>query len=151
MHAALFRKPTLLALAAVLALALSTAVAARPPAEDGAIQIRSNAIVATSLPAASLRALDIEDPAHTGLLNVVALRRKHGIVSTVPAEVRARAMREDGSPVAVDLREMRDRGGVSYLGIFPLRHGGRLRFDIDVTPVGKPTRHLHYEHTFVMP
>lgn len=118
---------------------------------DGELTIRCNALSASHLPRASTQALGVAHKADQGLLNVVITRGTGIDALSVPADVSARAMTSNGSPVAIKVRSVRDSGGISYVGTFHVPATDTLRFDVDVTPRGDTTRHLHFRQAFVVP
>jgi hypothetical protein len=139
--------PGLLALAVLLPAA---ALAAQGVWHKGDLSIRYNALPASALPAASTQQLGLENSDHQGLLNVVVTRGGGSAPPSIPADVSARASTENGSPVSVHVRTIKDANGISYLGTFPIAHTGKLRFDLDVTPQGAATQHIQFTHTFVV-
>jgi hypothetical protein len=116
----------------------------------GDLNIHYNALPATALPTQSLKQLGVSDAAHKGLLNVLVMHGSDTSGSSVPADVQARAMTETGAPVRVDVREIREDGNVTYVGIFPLESSGKLRFDLDVTPHGETTQHIQFQKDFMV-
>ncbi len=134
----------------LLVLCVPAMAQARPAPSGGDVHIRYNALPASMLPAESLQQLGVGDAAHTGLVNILVTRGTSDAATGMAADVQARASTALGAAVRVSVREIRDDGGISYVGIFPLRQSGTLRFDIDVTPAGANTRHIHFEHDFVI-
>ena len=117
---------------------------------QGDLSIRYNALPASALPALSLKQLGVTDAAHKGLLNILVTRGTDANETSLPADIKARAMTESGSPVRIDVREIRDANGISYLGVYRLEHTSTLRFDLDITPQGAPTQHIQFKHTLVV-
>lgn len=117
---------------------------------QGDLTIRYNALPATALPASSAQQLGIRHDSHQGLLNILVTRGKDGAETSLPADIQARAMTENGSPVRIRVREVKDDNGISYLGTFTVRHSGTLRFDLDVTPRGAASQHIQFQHAFVV-
>lgn len=136
----------------LLSLTLLPALALAAPGRwhQGNLTIRYNALPASALPARSLKQLGVDDPAHKGLLNILVTRGKDADETSLSADIDARATTETGSPVRIQVREIRDANGISYLGVYRVDHTGALRFDLDVTPQGEPTRHIHFTHTLVV-
>lgn len=137
-------------IALLCALLPALALAAPGVWHKGNLTIRYNALPANALPAESLQSLGVTDPAHRGLLNILVTRREKTADNSMPADVKARAMTEAGSPVRIKVREIRDANGISYLGVYPLDHTGTLRFNLDITPQGAATQHIQFKHTFVV-
>lgn len=136
----------------LLSLTLLPALALAAPGRwhQGNLTIRYNALPASALPAQSLKQLGVSDAGHKGLLNILVTRGKDGDETSLPADISARAMTTNGTPVPIDVREIRDANGISYLGVYRLEHTGSLRFDLDVTARGEPTHHIHFKHTLVV-
>ncbi len=141
-------RPRVLLLLCLLLPAL--ALAAPGTWHKGDLTIRYNALPAHALPAQSLKPLGVTDAAHHGLLNILVTRKGKGPETSIPADVKARAMTEAGAPVRIQVREVRDANGISYLGVYRLDHTGTLRFDLDITPQGAATQHIQFKHTFVV-
>ncbi|RAP58547.1 DUF4426 domain-containing protein [Oleiagrimonas sp. MCCC 1A03011] len=126
------------------------AIAGKGVWTKGDLKIRYNALPATALPAASAKQLGVAHDRRQGLLNVLITRGKDGTETSLPADITARAMTENGSPVRIRVREVKDDNGISYLGTFTIRHSGTLRFDLDVTPRGAASQHIQFQHTFAV-
>lgn len=135
--------------ALVLGLLLPAAAGARGELHKGGVTIRYNALPATALPAQSAAQLGIPHRPDQGLLNVMVSTGAGADASGVEADIHARATAENGTPVPVHMREIKDANGVSYLGTFRIRQTGPLRFDLDVTAPGAATRHVQFTHVFV--
>lgn len=136
----------------LLTLAMLPALALAAPGQwrQGDLTIRYNALPASALPKQSLEQLGISDSAHKGLLNILVTRGDDAHETSLPADIKARAMTENGSPVRIRVREVRDANGISYFGVYRVEITGKLRFDLDITPRGAATQHIHFEHTLVV-
>lgn len=136
---------------AALGLAVCGPAMADRTVHDGNLTIRCNALSASHLPEVSTRALGVKRDPSQGLLNVVVTRGKGPEAPNVAADVSARAMTSNGTPVHIAVQSVTDSGGVSYVGSFHIPSTDTLRFDVDVTPQGGTTRHLHFKQAFVVP
>ena len=147
MHPARFHR----VLGLILCLLLpAVALAGSGEWRKGDLGIRYNALPATALPAASAKQLGVPHDSRHGLLNVLVTRGKAGSETSLPADVQARAMTENGTPVRIRVRTVKDDNGISYLGVFTIAHSGTLRFDLDVTPRGEASQHIQFKHTFAV-
>lgn len=145
----------MLAILATAALAVASVVtnAAEPPGvtKAGAFTIRYNALASNALPADAAASLDLPHSAHQGIVNVVVHEGRGYAAPSVDAQVSGHATTATGAPVPIRFRTIRDSNGVSYLGTFQVPGTGVLRFDLDVTPRGGATTHLHFRQSFLVP
>lgn len=117
---------------------------------EGAFVVRYNALPASALPATAAQRYGLAHSARQGLLNISVGRTEGATETAVPAEVRGHASTGSGTPVPVRFRTIDEGGGVSYLGTFRVPSSDTLRFDIDVTPQGGATQHVHFEQAFLV-
>lgn len=134
----------------LLGLLLPATASAQGVFKQGDLTVRYNTLPASALPLQSARNLGVRHEASQGLLNVLVTRGATDNATGISADVSARATAENGSPVKIQVRTIKDANGVSYLGTFRIHQTGTLRFDMDVTAPGAPTQHIHFKHTFVI-
>lgn len=136
------------------ALAVATgATAATPPGvtHAGAFTIRYNALAANALPPEATDSLQLPHSARQGIVNVVVTRGAGYTAPSVPSQVSGHATTGTGAAVPIRFRTITDANGTSYLGTFHVPGTDTLRFDLDVTPRGGSTRHIHFRQSFLVP
>lgn len=139
--------------AAALATVGLAARANDPPGitRAGDFTFRYNAVASNALPADAAADLGLAHSARQGIVNVLVQRGSGYAAPSVDADVSGHATTAAGAPVPIRFRTIRDRNGVSYLGTFAVPATGILRFDVDVTPRGGATTHLHFTQSFLVP
>lgn len=115
----------------------------------GPYVVRASAVAGGVLPEATRRAHGIEITANRGVLNVVVVRGESPARPTVPAKVDAHVTNLLGQSEKLEMRAIRENGGVSYLGTFDFTPRQVLRFNIEVTPEGSTkSTTLEFEDRF---
>lgn len=142
---------SILALVAALALAAGPSATVAGLAHGGGFSIRYNALASNALPANAVAALGLPHSARQGMVNVVVRRGKGYTAPAVNAQIGGYATTSAGARLPIRFRTIRDSNGVSYLGAFKVPGTDTLRFDLDVTPQGAATQHLHFKQSFLVP
>ena len=102
----------------------------------GEYTIHYSALPTTLLTPEVARNSGVTRSASRGLLNISVLRDGSGVGSAVVAEVSAAATNLNGQRQAIPMREVRQGDAIYYLGEPRIDDGGRLDFEVDVTPLG---------------
>lgn len=118
-----------------LLLAGSCAFAQPHEQASGPYVLRSTVTRSTLLSAATADKHGIERGDRVAVLNVAVLRQGSGVPGSVPAQVHAQVRNLAGVKRDVDLEQVAEAGGFSYLGTFRFSHGEVLDFRITATPL----------------
>jgi hypothetical protein len=103
----------------------------------GDITIYHNAITADTLTPAVAATFGIERSKYRGVLNVSVIKEQTGTTGTpLGAVVDVDILDAADQRRRVPMREIEERGSVSYLGEFPVNNGQALDFEIRVRPPG---------------
>lgn len=133
---------------ALLALGLVGLVHAAPgQRQAGDYTIYYNALSGADLPLVSTRAYGLRHTADQGLVTI-AVNDRSG--ANVPLTVSGHASTLLGARVPIKIRYVNDgHGNHSVLVTFGVSSNQTLRFDLDVTPRGGTTTHLHFVHSYM--
>lgn len=119
----------------ILLLAAPCAFAQPHEQASGPYVLRSTVTRSTLLSAATADRHGIERGDRVAVLNVTVLRQGSGVPGSVPAQVHAEVRNLAGVKRDIDLKQVAEGGGFSYLGALRFSHGEVLDFRITATPV----------------
>lgn len=118
---------------------LPLAALAQGQIQRGEYTIYYSALPTTLLSPEVARSSGVTRSASRGLLNIAVLRDNAGVSSAVVAQVTAAATNLNGQRQDIRMREVREGEAIYYLGEPRVDDGGRLDFEIEVTPLGAET------------
>jgi hypothetical protein len=102
----------------------------------GEYTVHYNALPTTLLTPEVARSSGVTRSASRGLLNIAVLRDGSDAASPVVAQVSAAATNLNGQRQVIRMREVREGTAIYYLGEPRIDDGGRLDFEVEVTPLG---------------
>ena len=139
----------LAAVAALLAAAALTAHGAGGAAvrEVGPYAVHYNAMPASDLDPSLAERHGLPRGGDRCVVTVAVMERDSG--AAVEAGVMGSATRPDGRMHRLDMREIRDEGGVYYVGVLPLETSARLEFKLEVRPApAMPPQTIRFTREF---
>jgi len=112
--------------------------------------VHYNALSTADLMPKVAKTYGIKRSKHRGMLNVSVIDEKTGSTGTsIPADVKAGIKTLTGQKVPIDMRQIKDRGAIYYLGEFSVRNEEKVTFVIEVVPEGtKETFVVNMEQQF---
>lgn len=117
--------------------------------QSGEFTVHYNAMPSTQLTPEIARRYVITRSANRALLNVSVMKGPRAATAVaVPARVEVTAINAVGQRQALNLREVRDRGAIYYLGEARIEERDDLVFELVVTPEGGAPIRARYAQTF---
>ena len=114
--------------------------------------VHYNAMPSTQLTPEIARRYGITRSSNRALLNVSVMKGPRAAEAVaVPARVEATAINPAGQRQALNLREVRDRGAIYYLGDARIDERDELVFELVVTPEGGASINARYRQEFWPP
>ena len=115
--------------------------------EVGRYAVHYNAMPASELDAAVAERHELPREADRCVVTVAVMERDSG--EPVEAGVMGSATRPDGRMHPLEMRAIRDAGGVYYVGVVPLESPGELTFELEVQPgTGTPPQTIRFTREF---
>lgn len=117
--------------------------------QSGEYTVHYNAIPSTLLTPEIATRYGITRSANRALLNISVMKGPRAAEAVaVPARIEAAATNLNGQRQALNLREVRDRGAIYYLGEARIEERDTLDFDLVVTPEDAPSVTVRYRQEF---
>lgn len=115
----------------------------------GQYVIYYSALSTDLLPADIARRQGFERSSHVGLVNVTILRDAGGTQQPATGSVRGTATNLSGQSTPIVFRPVKDAGGISWLGTFPISGSDTFRFELVVVPSGDVPHAIVFSQDYV--
>ncbi|MBS0431531.1 MAG: DUF4426 domain-containing protein [Proteobacteria bacterium] len=139
----------MLAFTLVLAIGVPRLATAGQEERFGDYVVHYSALSTDLLSGAVADQLGVPRSPHQGLVNVTILRDDGGRESPVAGSVQGNAVDLSGRSMRIRFREMKDSGGISWLGTFPVDGSDTFRFELTVTPDGGASHTIVFQQDYV--
>jgi hypothetical protein len=124
-------------LIACLSIILPLTAAAENSTREAGFTVHHNAVPSAMLTPEIASRYGLIRSKYRGLLNVSVIKDAPGTTGqAVTARVNAQATNLTSQVIDIPMREVRDGDAIYYLGEFPIIDRERLRFSLEVQPVG---------------
>lgn len=121
----------------------------RNSTQAGEYTVHYNAMPSTTLSPDIATRYGITRSSNRALINVSVMKGARAAEAVaVPARIEAAATNLNGQRQGLNLREVRDRGAIYYLGEARIEERDTLDFDLVVTPEGAPPVTVRYRQEF---